>query len=123
MIINPSNTELRLDEVLNSTNQCSCVNVGGSLGAKEIPSVDYYVDLQPPQFPTNKQVFILDIGNPLTWSEILDWVNENGKFGYSICTQTLEHVSNIGCALDFLSQISEKGFVSVPSKYTELKNV
>lgn len=121
MIINPSNTELRLNKVLDQTSGSSFINVGGSLGAQEIQSVTHYADLQRPQFKTLKPVFIVDIGNPLTWRNILDWVNLNGKFDFSICTQTLEHVANINCALNFLSRIAIRGFVSVPSKYTELK--
>ena len=122
MIKNPCNTKLRLEEILQQIKGLSkVINVGGSLGSKELESVTHYADLRTPQFPTDRRVFITDISNPLTWNEIMLWVKKHGKFNYSICIQTLEHVSNIGCALRFLSQISEQGFITTPSKYTELK--
>jgi len=124
MIINPCNDKIRREEIFQKIKDDSfkkVINVGGSLGSKELEMITHYADLQQPQFPSDKKVFIVDISNPLTWNEITLWVKEHKKFDYSICTQTLEHVSNVGCALHFLSQISEQGFVTVPSKYTELK--
>ena len=124
MIINPCNSKIRREEIIQKIKDSSykkVINVGGSLGANELESVTHYADLQQPQFPTDKKVFVVDISNSLTWNEIILWTKSHGKFEYSICSQTLEHVPNVNCALLFLSQISNQGFINVPSKYTELK--
>ena len=101
----------------------SVVDVGGSLGfwCREVTT--HYIDLVPPSTEENsKPYFIADISNPLTWTPVLSYIKEHGKFDYAICTQTLEHTTNISCAIAFLIKIAKKGFIGVPNKYVELSS-
>lgn len=127
MIINPMNDKLQRDAILEKCREIKkcggrVIDVGGSLGfwAREV--VTHYIDLiDLDDSEKDKIYFWADISNPLTWKNILSYIKENGKFDYAICTQTLEHTTDINCAVSFLTRIAEKGFVSVPNKYVELK--
>lgn len=65
-------------------------------------------------------VFKGDICHPSGWEEINTFVKINGKFDFSICTQTIEDVRDPIFVIEQLSKISKKGFISVPCKHSEL---
>lgn len=67
-----------------------------------------------------KKVFNLNLQNPSTWVELLSYVEENGKFDYSICSHTLEDIVNPFEVVRLLIKISKKGFIAIPSKFDEL---
>jgi hypothetical protein len=54
------------------------------------------------------------------WDNILEYVARNGKFSYSVCTHTLEDISYPSLALEMLPQISEAGYISMPSASREM---
>jgi len=64
-------------------------------------------------------IYQLDISDTAQWEPILKYVEENGKFDYSICTHTLEDISNPKIACEMLMKISKAGVIAVPSKYAE----
>lgn len=66
-----------------------------------------------------KKVFNLNLQNSNTWSELIDYVDENGKFDFSICSHTLEDLVNPFEVINLLVKISQKGFIAVPSKFDE----
>jgi hypothetical protein len=66
-----------------------------------------------------KKVFNLNLQNPSTWGEILTYVDEYGKFDFSICSHTLEDLVNPFEVIRLLVKISKKGFIAVPSKFDE----
>ena len=54
------------------------------------------------------------------WTAIEAHVEDHGKFDFSVCSHTLEDVSNPQLLVAQLGKISHAGYVSVPSKYREL---
>lgn len=64
-------------------------------------------------------VYDLDINQSENWHEILRYVEENGKFDYSICTHTLEDIPYANVVCEMLMKISKAGVIAVPSKYAE----
>lgn len=63
------------------------------------------------------------IGNILYdsgWKDVEDWCLKNGKFDFSICSHTLEDVSNCIYLARKLEGISKRGVIITPSKYAEL---
>lgn len=67
----------------------------------------------------DRTAFDLDITQEKNWDLVLDYVRENGKFDFSICTHTLEDIFNPKLVCEMLPRISNEGFISVPSKYAE----
>ena len=124
MIYNETSSVIVRDQIIQkckANHYESIIDVGGSLGfwCREI-STDY-ADLIPPVAEErHKPYSIVDIANPLTWDGILEYVDNHGKFEYAICTQTLEHTTNIRCAIQFLTRIAKQGFVGIPNKFVEL---
>lgn len=65
--------------------------------------------------------FIGNINQIDVWNDVLEYVRVHGKFDFSICTHTLEDISNPLLVADMLGKISKGGFVATPSKYVESK--
>ena len=63
--------------------------------------------------------FKINLEDKSTWLELLKFVEENGKFDFSICSHTLEDIFNPLDVISFLEKISHSGFVAIPSKYDE----
>lgn len=67
----------------------------------------------------NVEIFEFDINQSEQWQDVLKYVEENGKFDYSICTHTLEDIPYPNIVCDMLMKISKAGIIAVPSKYAE----
>jgi hypothetical protein len=78
------------------------------------------VDIVDPN-QTEVKYFTGNINLPDVWNTVLEYVKVHGKFDFSICTHTLEDISNPVLVAQMLGKISNKGFVSMPSKYAETK--
>lgn len=65
-------------------------------------------------------IFNVDIDDSRQWEVVLDDVERHGKFDFVICSHTLEDVNNpkIGC--EMINRIGKAGYISMPSKYSEL---
>ena len=64
--------------------------------------------------------FKCDITHPNSWEPILEYVKENGKFDFCICTHTLEDIINPGFVCEQICKIAKEGYIAFPSKYREL---
>ena len=112
-----------LEKAKNNSN-FSVIDVGGAINDWSWRHVNYILDFVEPQYNAsqNNPIFVKgDITREEGWEEITNYVKENGKFDFSICRQTLEDLNNPEFVCKKLSQISKSGFISVPSKYSELK--
>ena len=96
------------------------IDVGASLNTWSRDIVDAIVDIQEPEVESHIQVFRANINVVKDWEEIEAHVEEHGKFDFSICSHTLEDISNPRLVSEQLGKISHAGYISVPSKYREL---
>lgn len=99
------------------------VDIGGSLGGWSAPIVDAIIDINPPQSDSRVRVFAVNINDEKSWASVLDYVRENGKFSYAICSHTIEDICNPGLTLRLLPEIALSGTIAVPSKYHEFSRV
>jgi hypothetical protein len=81
------------------------------------------VDIDAENAPPNVKAFEGNVSLPYVWAEIADYVQENGKFDYAICTGMLEDIALPKLVCDQLGNIAKEGYISVPSKYSELTRV
>lgn len=101
-----------------SDNNLKTIDVGASAMYWSYPECKFVAD----SIEIKKEgttFFNLNLENKTSWNVILDYVKENGKFDFSICSHTLEDVFNPMELIEFLETISKSGFVAIPSKYDE----
>ena len=96
------------------------IDVGASLNTWSKDVVDAIVDIQEPQVESHIQVFRANINVVKDWEDIEAHVEKHGKFDFSICSHTLEDISNPQFVAEQLGKISHAGYIAVPSKYREL---
>ena len=65
--------------------------------------------------------FTLDVNKESAWDPLLQHVEKAGKFEYAVASHIVEDVMNPEILLQMLPRIAQRGFVSMPSKFTELK--
>lgn len=94
------------------------IDVGASYDPWGSKFITATVDLNEAPVPGALQ-FRGDINNVDVWNEVFDYVDQNGKFDFCICTHTLEDISNPILVSKMISQIAVEGFVATPSKYVE----
>lgn len=73
--------------------------------------------------PNSKLHFKGNISLFTTWFPILDYVKKHGKFDFCYLSHTLEDISNPKLVCNLLGDIAKRGFIAVPSKYTECKRL
>ena len=64
----------------------------GQLQSKDV--VDAIVDFQEPNVDSKIKVFPANINVAEDWAAIESYVEEHGKFDFSICSHTLEDLAN-----------------------------
>ena len=104
----------------------SVIDIGGSAEytSWSYPVIDYIADLVDPPNEINKiKYFKLNFNYESEWKEILDFVNENGKFDFCICSHVIEDISTPKVLINMLGKIAKEGFIGIPSKYRELKEI
>jgi hypothetical protein len=94
------------------------IDVGGRYNPWADESTDAYVDLFPTE-AEGKESFVGNICRPDVWATVRD----RGLFDFSICTHVLEDVRDPFFVAEQLATISSSGYVSVPTKHSELANV
>jgi hypothetical protein len=100
------------------------IDVGAGIYFWSYPECKYVADvLTPSEFKIMGEgitAFTINLQDKSTWNELLEYVAQNGKFDYSICSHTLEDIYNPVEVIRLLEVISKKGFIAIPSKYEEL---
>lgn len=95
------------------------IDVGGRYNPWADAHTDAYVDLLPTE-TVGKKVYV---GN-ICRSEVWDEIQASGeRFDFSICTHVLEDIRDPFFVARQLASISDAGYVSVPTKHSEMANV
>ena len=82
-----------IKDIKNTNKNYKVIDIGASLNAWTDSITDATIDIiENPN--KNKLHFLGNLNYFEVWENILDYVNENGKFDFSICTHTLEDISN-----------------------------
>jgi len=98
----------------------SVIDLGGSIGGWTYSHVNAIGDINVPKSDDRVKFFQLNANLGDDWEELIEYVNKNGKFDFSICSHMLEDISNPQYVCKQLSKISKTGYIAVPSKYMEL---
>lgn len=78
----------------------------------------HYVDIKK-SIDSTAYPFIGNISEYDVWTDVLNYVEQNGKFDFAICTHTLEDISSPQMVCKLLPRIAKEGYIAVPSKYVE----
>lgn len=122
-LIGDGNRENFISYILNKkkTEKFSVIDVGGSICGWSANIVDAIMDFNEPVMNSNKITqFKCDITHPDSWSQVIQYVKDNGKFDFCICTHTLEDIMNPVFVCEQIQKISNEGYIAFPSKYREL---
>ncbi len=117
-MIKDPNVGWRRDAVVEYAKGKKVIDVGGALNHWFEPQPFCCLDILKGDCKLNFQG---DVNMPLGWEEILEYVENHGKFDFAICTHVLEDVRNPPMILESLPLIAHEGFVSMPDKRTELQ--
>ena len=104
-------------------NKFKIIDIGG-LGGGDFKSswshglADFYLDILP--MPDGVQGIQMNLELREGWDLVLRYVEDHGRFNFSIFSQTMEDLHDPSLALEMLPQISDAGYIEVPSKFTEL---
>jgi len=101
-----------------SENDYKTIDIGASAQFWSYPECKFVADIVEIQ-KEGVKFFNFNIQNKDTWSELISYVEEHGKFDFSICSHTLEDVLTPVDLLNLLPKISKRGYIAVPSKYDE----
>jgi len=100
------------------------IDIGGSMSSWSCDIISHLVDMNISDEAKKKyKCFKCDINYESEWDEVLKYVEDNGKFDFSICTHTMEDISCPKVVRDMLCKISKEGYVAFPSKYAEFSHV
>jgi len=101
-----------------SENDYKTIDIGASAQFWSYPECKFVADIVEIQ-KEGVKFFNFNIQNKDTWGELISYVEEHGKFDFSICSHTLEDVLTPVDLLNLLPKISKRGYIAVPSKYDE----
>lgn len=96
------------------------IDVGGSASGWARGVVDAVADKFAPSDIGDVEFFEVDLLERATWVPILEKVERDGKFSFSVCSHVLEDLESFLPAVEFLEAVSESGIVMVPSKHREM---
>ena len=101
-----------------SENNYKTIDIGASAQFWSYPECKFVADIVEIK-EEGVKFFNFNIQNKDTWGELLSYVEEHGKFDFSVCSHTLEDVLTPVDLLNLLPKISKRGYIAVPSKYDE----
>jgi hypothetical protein len=91
-----------------SENNYKTIDIGASAQFWSYPECKFVADIVEIQ-EEGVKFFNFNIQNKDTWSELISYVEEHGKFDFSICSHTLEDVLTPVELLNLLPKISKRG--------------
>ena len=97
----------------------NCIDIGASAMFWSYPECNFVADIVDPS-KNDVTFFKINLEDKNTWKELLETVELNGKFDFSICSHTLEDVFNPIDLIELLQKISNSGFFAIPSKWDEM---
>ena len=100
------------------------IDIGGSVNYTHwsYDLTDYIIDMN--DFESSRiKVFKVNLNYENDWKIVEEYVAENGKFDFCICSHTLEDLALPALTLKMMPKIAKKGFIATPSKYAELAKV
>jgi len=109
--------------ILNQKNlgKFTVIYIGCSLSGWSYNYCDAIVDFNDLSInDINIKHFKCDITHPDSYSDILEYINKNGKFDFCICSHTLEDIINPIFVCEQICKISKEGYIAFPSKFREL---
>ncbi len=101
-----------------SENNYKTIDIGASAQFWSYPECKFVADIVEIQ-KEDVKFFNFNIQNKDTWGELLSYVEQHGKFDYSICSHTLEDVLTPVDLLNLLPKVSKRGYIAIPSKFDE----
>jgi hypothetical protein len=101
-----------------SENNYKTIDIGASAQFWSYPECKFVADIVEIK-EEGVKFFNFNIQNKDTWGELLSYVEEHGKFDFSVCSHTLEDVLTPVDLLNLLPKISKRGYIAVPSKFDE----
>lgn len=96
------------------------IDIGPSQRPWSAEVLDAAIDIFP--CPAARVNFSGDLNDPRSWMPLLDYCQRHGKFSFCICSHVLEDLSYPQIALEFMPQVAERGFIAMPSIWSELKH-
>jgi hypothetical protein len=96
------------------------VDIGGIADNWSSTCVDMLVDINAEDTSSSMKI---DICDQDSWSKLLSYVDENGRFDFAICTHTLEDIYDPVVVIKHLPKIARSGVITMPSITTELSPV
>jgi hypothetical protein len=100
------------------------IDIGGIYSGWSSPYIDAIIDINCNLFDNsnckNIKFFNFDITNPNNYIEINEYILQNGKFDFAICTHVLEDIMNPGFVCEQIAKIANEGYIAFPSKFREL---
>jgi hypothetical protein len=99
-------------------NSLNTIDIGASAMFWSYPECKYVADSLEIK-KDGVTFFKTNLENKDTWQNLENYVKENGKFDFSICSHTLEDIFNPLDLINLLTSISTGGFIAIPSKYDE----
>ena len=103
-------------------NNYKSVDVGASAQPWSYPECDTFLDTVPLNIE-GVNFFKVNLEDEDSRNEFLKYIEQNGKFDFSVCSHTIEDIFNPTDAIKFLTKISKRGYLSIPSKYNEFKKL
>lgn len=101
-----------------SDNNLNSIDVGASYMFWSYPECKFVADIVEPAIE-DINFFKINLEDKKTWKILIEEVELNGKFDFSICSHTLEDIFNPIDLLELLQKISKSGFIAIPSKWNE----
>jgi hypothetical protein len=101
-----------------SKNNYTSIDIGASARYWSYPECKVVVDTYPVH-EKDTLFFDINIEDIEQWDKIFEYVNQHGKFDFSICSHTMEDVFNPIELSKILEKISKRGYIAIPSKYNE----